>query len=380
VGVDSTPRDQTPGELAAKASTRRAVVPPNTSSTFSFVVTAVGLVVVSWGLFGLWRFYKSLGVVGTRLTVATIVELVAAALCAFSVLYPAAKALLASSQARNEAKAGKLYEARATGKRARDWCSHAVSLSVVVTIVGFLLLAAANEHGRVRKPFLNFNIMGHYFWKTVKYFVLKNLKVALIAFPLVLIWGLVLAIARLAPGRTGRPVRWMATFYIDLFRGIPGLVNMTLIGFGLPLSRLPIVSKFDSEKYAILSLTITYGAYVAEVYRAGIESIHWSQTAASRSLGLSNASTMRFVIVPQAVRRIIPPLLNDFISIQKDTALLSQLGYFEVFSYAKGINSGEANLSAMTLVALLFYAITIPQARYVDRQLDNEKKRTAGGK
>ncbi len=378
--VDSTPRDQAPGGLRPRASTRRAVAPPNTSSTRAVVVSAIGLVVVAWGLFGLWQFHKSLGVVGTRRTIAVITELIFGALFAVAVLYPALQAILTSSSARTQASAGKLYEARATGKRARDWCSHTVSLSVVVTIVGFLLLAAGNENGRVRKPFLNFNIMGHYFWKTVKYFVLKNLKVALIAFPLVLIWGLVLTIARLAPGRTGRPVRWMATFYIDLFRGIPGLVNMTLIGFGLPLSRLPIVSKFDSEKYAILSLTITYGAYVAEVYRSGIESIHWSQTAASRSLGVSNASTMRYVIVPQAVRRIIPPLLNDFISIQKDTALLSQLGYFEVFSYAKGINSGEANLSAMTLVALLFYAITIPQARYVDRQLDKEKKRTAGGK
>jgi polar amino acid transport system permease protein len=380
VGVDSTPRDQTPGGLERKASARRVVAPPNTGSTFSTVVSLVGLAVVSWGLFGLWQFHRSLGVVGTRLAIATAVEVLIGGLLVLGVLYPAVRSLRSAALARQQAGENKLYEARATGKVAHDWCLHTVSLSVVVLIVGFVLLAAGNADGRVRKPFLNFRIMDQYFWTTVKYFVTKNLKVALIAFPLVLIWGLVLAIARLAPGRTGRPVRWMATFYIDLFRGIPGLVNMTLIGFGLPLSRLPIVSKFDSEKYAILSLTITYGAYVAEVYRSGIESIHWSQTAASRSLGLSNASTMRYVIVPQAVRRIIPPLLNDFISIQKDTALLSQLGYFEVFSYAKGVNSFEANLSAMTLVALLFYAITIPQARYVDRQLDKEKKRTAGGK
>lgn len=375
MGVDSTPRDTPPG-----AAMRRAVARPNTGSSFAVGVAVAGIVVVAWGLTGLRAFHSSLGVVGARYTVATIIEVIVAVLMIVAVLYPAFQALRTSSIARKELAANQLYESRATGKRAKDWGLHTVSFSVVVGILGFLLLMFANDSGKVRKPFLNFFIMGDTFGKTLSYFVTKNIKVALITFPLVLTWGLILAVARLAPGATGRPVRMMAMFYIDFFRGIPALVTLTLIGFGLPLSGLPIVSDFDTEKYAIMALTLTYSAYVAEVYRAGIESIHWSQTAASRSLGLSNAATLRYVVVPQAVRRIIPPLLNDFISIQKDTALLSALGYFEVFTYARSVNSSRANLSAMTLVAIMFYVITIPQARFVDRQLENEKKRTAGGK
>ena len=122
--------------------------------------------------------------------------------------------------------------------------------------------------------------------------------------------------------------------YVDVFRGLPAIINIYLIGFGIPLTGLPIVNDFSQNTFAILALTLTYGAYVAEVYRAGIESIHWSQTAAARSLGLSFMQTMRYVIVPQAVRRIIPPLLNDFIGLQKDTALVNVIGTIDAFNQA----------------------------------------------
>ena len=135
----------------------------------------------------------------------------------------------------------------------------------------------------------------------------------MVAEVLVLVWGLVVAIARLVPGPAGQPIRAIATVYTDIFRGLPAIICIYLVGFGLPLTGLPIIKDFPPEWYAILALTLTYGAYVAEVYRAGIESVHWSQTAAARSLGLSFCQTLRYVIVPQAVRRIIPPLLNDFI-------------------------------------------------------------------
>src|SRR6202012_1620298 len=117
---------------------------------------------------------------------------------------------------------------------------------------------------------------------------------------LVLVWGLVVAIARLIPGDAGRPVRAMATVYTDAFRGMPAIINIYLIGFGIPLTGLPILKDLAPESYAILALTLTYGAYVSEVYRSGIESIHWSQVAAARSLGLSYFQTLRYVIVPQA--------------------------------------------------------------------------------
>jgi len=196
---------------------------------------------------------------------------------------------------------------------------------------------------------------------------------------LVLIWGLVVAVARLAPGAAGKPVRVIATLYADVFRGLPAIINIYLIGFGVPLTGLPILSDFSQETFCIMALTLTYGAYVAEVYRAGIESIHWSQTAAARSLGLSYMQTLRYVIVPQAVRRIIPPLLNDFIGLQKDTALVNVIGTIDAFNQAKIIASNHFNLSAVTTVAILFVVITIPQARLVDRLVERDQRRMRAG-
>jgi polar amino acid transport system permease protein len=360
------------------ASGRRAVSRPDTAARFSMIAAALAVVGVVVSLLVMRGFHRSLHVTGTQRTVAIVVDwLIALAMCA-AVVYPAARAVLTSRQA-ERAVDRDIYEARSLGDEARTWCWHTVSLFVAVVAVAFLLLVLSATDGQVRRPFLKFSLITSRFGKTLRYFVTKNVKVALITMPLVLMWGLVLAVARLAPGAVGRPVRTMAILYIDLFRGIPGIVNFTLIGFGLPLSGLPWISTWDSERYAILALTITYGAYVAEVYRSGIESIHWGQTAAARSLGLSHGSTMRYVVIPQAVRRIIPPLLNDFIGLQKDTALLTVLGYFEAFAFAKSVNSNNFNLSVTTLVALLFYAITIPQARLVDRLLEREKRRTAGG-
>ncbi len=206
-----------------------------------------------------------------------------------------------------------------------------------------------------------------------------NVQIFCIAEVLVLIWGLVVAIARLAPGAPGKPIRMIATFYVDLFRSLPAIIAVFLIGFGLPLTDLPIFAGWSPMAFAIIALTLTYGAYVSEVYRAGIESVHWSQTAAARSLGLSYAQTMRFVIVPQAVRRIIPPLLNDFISLQKDTALVSIVGTVDAFNQSKMIASNHFNLSSVTTVALLFVVITIPQARFVDRLIEADQKRRAAG-
>ncbi len=191
-----------------------------------------------------------------------------------------------------------------------------------------------------------------------------------------LIWGLIVAIARLMPGEAGRPVRLIATIYTDMFRGLPAIINIYLIGFGIPLTGLPYLKDLSPESYAIIALTLTYGAYVAEVYRAGIDSIHRSQVSAARSLGLSYMQTLRYVVVPQAVRRIIPPLLNDFIGLQKDTALVNVIGSIDAFNQARIIGANYFNLSPVTTVALLFIVITIPQARFVDRLLEREQRRT----
>ena len=205
----------------------------------------------------------------------------------------------------------------------------------------------------------SFGLILDAFWLNIFIFVIAEI--------LVLIWGLVVAIARLIPGPAGQPIRLIATVYTDIFRGLPAIICIYLVGFGLPLTGLPLLGNWPPAWYAILALTLTYGAYVAEVYRAGIESVHWSQVAAARSLGLSFFQTLRFVVVPQAVRRIIPPLLNDFISLQKDTALVNVIGAIDAFNQAKIVASNHFNLSSVTTVAFLFVLITIPQARFVDR-------------
>jgi polar amino acid transport system permease protein len=164
-----------------------------------------------------------------------------------------------------------------------------------------------------------------------------------------------------------------------MFRGLPAIINIYLIGFGIPLTGLPVLKDLQPESYAILALTLTYGAYVAEVYRSGIESIHWSQVAAARSLGLSYMQTMRYVVVPQAVRRIIPPLLNDFIGLQKDTALVNVIGSIDAFNQARIVASNHFNLSPVTTVALLFILITIPQTRLVDKLIERDQRRTRAG-
>ena len=233
-------------------------------------------------------------------------------------------------------------------------------------------------------------------------FISINVVLFCVAEVLVLIWGLIVALGRLVPGAAGQPIRFLATFYCDVFRGLPGIVTLYLIGFGIPTSGLPdlivphIYSWFHDTSamtaqelrsatripvlwWCAIALTLTYGAYVAEVYRAGITSIHWSQVSAARSLGLSYMQTMRHVIVPQAIRRIMAPLLNDFIGLQKDTALVQIVGLVDAFNQSKISASAFFNLSPVTVVAALFVLVTIPQARFVDHLLERDAARTKAG-
>jgi polar amino acid transport system permease protein len=207
-----------------------------------------------------------------------------------------------------------------------------------------------------------------------------NLALMFVAEAAVLVWGMVLALLRLSRSRALAPVRWLTVLYIDLFRAVPGLVLIYMIGFGIPIAGVPWLSDWSLFQLAVLALTILYGAYVAEVYRAGIESIHWSQTAAARSLGLSQGRTMRFVVLPQAVRRVIPPLLNDFIGLQKDTAFIGIIGVLDGFRRAQIYAGNEFNLTSFTVLALCYVAITFPLTRLTDRLLkrDQERMRVGG--
>jgi polar amino acid transport system permease protein len=208
---------------------------------------------------------------------------------------------------------------------------------------------------------------------------MTNLSVMFVAEAFVLVWGLVLALLRLGRGPLGAPLRWLSIAYIDLFRAVPGLVLIYMIGFGIPISGVPFFSDWSQYSLAVLALTILYGAYVAEVYRAGIESIHWSQTAAARSLGLSQGKTMRFVVLPQAVRRVVPPLLNDFIGLQKDTAFIGIIGVLDGFRRAQIYAGTEFNLTSFTGLALCFVVITIPMTRLADRLLKRDAARMRAG-
>jgi len=201
-----------------------------------------------------------------------------------------------------------------------------------------------------------------------------NVKIFLIAEVIILIVALGVAVIRSLPGPVFFPLRALAIVYADFFRGVPTVLVIVMLGFGAPalgLSWVPTSYTF----WGVVALTLVYSAYVSEVYRAGIESVHPSQEAAARSLGLTRMQTLRFVILPQAVRRVIPPLLNDFIGLQKDTALVGVLGAVEAFNQANIDADASFNYTCYLAAALLFVAITIPQARFVDWLVNRDRKR-----
>ncbi|MBV9111255.1 MAG: amino acid ABC transporter permease [Hyphomicrobiales bacterium] len=293
-------------------------------------------------------------------------------------LVPAIGAVAKARRSSRSLTVGDLITARMEAAASRKSSSVALGLvaSQILILLAILFLIANDL--AVSKTFFYLPLMRDSFLLILKAFWI-NIYIFMIAEILVLVWGLAVAIARLAPGPGGRPIRLIATFYVDLFRGLPAIVNVYLIGFGIPLTGLPVLKDLSQESFAILALTLTSGAYVAEVYRAGIESIHWSQMAAARSLGLSHLQALRYVIVPQGVRQIIPPLLNSFISLQKDTALVNVIGSIDAFNQSIIIASNHFNLSAVTTVAIIFFVITIPQARFVDRMIERDRQRMRAG-
>jgi polar amino acid transport system permease protein len=202
----------------------------------------------------------------------------------------------------------------------------------------------------------------------------QTLELSVVSAVIALLWGLVLALLRAAPGRRMLPVRGLAIAYIDVMRGIPLLLVVLLISGSLPfLDFLPMwlrtpefFGKPDIFWYGVLSIALTYGAYYAEVYRAGIEAVPHGQMEAARSLGMSHARAMRHVIVPQAIRKVIPPMLNDFIALMKDTSLVGVIALVEVVKAGREVQAETFNSSALVLGAFLFVIVTIPLARLVD--------------
>jgi polar amino acid transport system permease protein len=208
---------------------------------------------------------------------------------------------------------------------------------------------------------------------------LLNVRMFLIAEALILVLALVIAIIRGVPGPVFFPLRMVAVAYTDLFRGVPLILVLYMIGFGVPGLGLRFFSSRSEITYGIAALVLVYSAYVAEVYRAGIESVHQSQVAAARSLGLSRWQSLRFVVLPQAIRRVVPPLLNDFIGLQKDTALVSVLGSIEAARAAQIYGAQEFNYASYVVAAMLFVLVTIPLARFTDHLIERDRRRRQAG-
>jgi polar amino acid transport system permease protein len=219
----------------------------------------------------------------------------------------------------------------------------------------------------------NFSFVLDGFWLTI--------QLSLVSAALALLWGLVLALLRASPGRSMLPVRGAAIAYIDVMRGIPLLLVILLISGSLPfLDFLPMwlrvptfFGKPDIFWYGVMAITLTYGAYYAEVYRAGLEAVPYGQMEAARSLGMSHAKAMRHVIVPQAIRKVIPPMLNDFIALTKDTSLVGVIALVEVVKAGREVQAETFNSSALTLGALMFVVVTVPLARLVDRLIARQQ-------
>jgi polar amino acid transport system permease protein len=257
-----------------------------------------------------------------------------------------------------------------------------VSIAVLSTVVvlGVLIwwISRSPNWPVVREAFFN----GTEFRKTFPEILSKfrrNVEFFVVGEVFILALALVLAIMRSLPGPVFFPLRAMAIVYADVFRGIPTVLVVYLLGFGVPGLQLPGVPK-DPAFWGVVALVLSYSAYVSEVYRAGIETVHPSQVAAARSLGLTRWQALRFVVIPQAVRRVVPPLLNDFVALQKDTALIALIvSVPEAFKMAQIRQYADFNFTPYVAAALIFLAITIPTTRLVDWSLARQRARRQAG-
>ena len=235
-----------------------------------------------------------------------------------------------------------------------------------MVVLGLLVTAVVTSEGwpNVRETFFSpddfadaFPAVLDGFWLDVKLFLVVEVAV--------LVLGLVIALARVSRNPALFPLRLVSAVFVDLFRGVPTILVVYLIGFGVPALELAGAPS-DPVVLGGIALTMSYGAYVAEVYRAGIDSVHPSQRAAALAVGLTGRQAMRHVVLPQAVRRVVPPLLNDFISLQKDVALVSILGPLEAFRVAQIEASTNFSYTPLVAAALLYLCVTVPLARWLE--------------
>ncbi|NCZ69677.1 MAG: amino acid ABC transporter permease [Acidimicrobiia bacterium] len=253
-----------------------------------------------------------------------------------------------------------------------------IALTSTLVVIGLLVTLIPRTPGwyKVKRSFFNGNVFSDTFPRLLDAFV-KDVQIFLWCAPCILVWGMVLAVCRSVRTPALFPLRLFSAAYTDIFRGVPVILTILLIGFGVP--GLGMDRPWNSPYlWGSVALVLTYSSYVAEVFRAGIESVHESQRAGARSLGLSSGQTLRFVVIPQAVRRVVPPLMNDFVSLQKDVALVSLIGPIEILRQAGVDKSKYANFTPYVGAALIFLALTIPETRFVDHLMARERRRTSG--
>lgn len=251
-------------------------------------------------------------------------------------------------------------------RRRLDARAAVVATGTTVVVLGLLVVGLTSSPGwpRVQADFLSWSDAQASFPDIAAAFR-TNIAMFLVAEPLILVVGVLVAVARGTTAPALFPLRALAVAYTDLFRGVPTLLVVFLVCFGLPALQLKGVTT-SLFWLGVLALVLCYGAYVAEVFRSGIDAVHPSQVASAQALGLSHGQSLRFVVVPQAVRRVVPPLLNDFVSLQKDTALIASVGLVEALRQAQVYSSFHFNFTPYLVAAAFFVALTIPLARVTD--------------
>ena len=361
------------GDVSDDGGVKRLAPPPRSLPIAVVAVAVVAAASLTFWLFGIRDADRLKTTHGWHTTAIVLVGVLAG--LTTLLLVPGLHAIALSFRARSLVATGNIVAARHVAARAREKAQRTLGGVLASLVLLAIMMFLLTNDAIVVQTFLS--------WGQIKRSTLDalragklNLWIAVVSELFILVWSLTLALIRLAPGRAIAPLRWLAVMYIDVFRAIPLIIVLYLVAFGIPIASVPVLSNLPTSWLIVIGLTATTSAYVAEVFRAGIESIHWSQTAAAKSLGFSTTQTWMYVIVPQAFRRVIPPLLSYFIGLQKDTALVLVVGAIDIFGQAKIYAGNYFNLSSVTFVAIVFIAVTIPQTRLVDYLLAREARKT----
>ena len=354
---------------------RDDISPPVEFQGFAFLSVAVGVltVILTWlGLNHAVAFVVDQDLLKWWLQAFAVSGTILAALL---MIFPI-QAFVQYRSAKNLLKIGAVVAARPVAWRCRKMSLSGIGYSIaLLVLVSFYVFLTTNNFA-VQRAFLNPQYMIESAAMVLAAAKL-NLFITLASSVIILVLSLALALLRMIPGPEARPIRWLVIAVVDFFRAIPTIIVIYLIGFGLPLTKIGFISHWDGMWYAVLALSLSFSAYVSELFRSAIESIHPSQIAAARTLGLTASQAYVYVVLPQAFRRVIPPLLGFFIALQKDTALVLILGLMDVFGQAKYFAANYFNLSPVSVVGLFFFVITIPQTRFVDYLVERQKKKAS---